>query len=69
LNKKLSYFTEVDSISQLFNNNDENMCLKQQFIPALNKLDKCLEFLNNNVMTKIKIFSFKLYIYNFLLYK
>ncbi|KAG4108133.1 Sec34-domain-containing protein [Neocallimastix lanati (nom. inval.)] len=48
LNKKLSYFTEVDSISQLFNQNDENLCLKQQFIPALKKLDKCLDFLKNN---------------------
>jgi len=48
LNKKLSYFTEVDSISQLFNSNDNDLCLKQQFIPALKKLDKCLEFLKNN---------------------
>jgi len=48
LNKKLLYFTEVDSISQLFNENDENLCLKQQFIPALNKLDKCLDFLKTN---------------------
>ncbi|KAF9437631.1 Golgi transport complex subunit 3, partial [Entomortierella beljakovae] len=46
---KLSYFHQLEVVTRLFNTPGEDVCLRQEFVPMLSKLDDCLEYVQNNL--------------------
>lgn len=47
--EKLSYFTELEKITKLFNSPGSEVCTNEFFIPMLTRLDECVDFLETNV--------------------
>jgi hypothetical protein len=48
LTERLTYFNELEPIAKLFNSSGEDICLKQEFIPMLNKLDECIQYMQDH---------------------
>lgn len=46
---QLDYFNQLEPIAKLFNSPGVNICLDEEFIPMLEKLDKCIEFMQKHV--------------------
>ncbi|CAG8471282.1 5572_t:CDS:10 [Ambispora leptoticha] len=49
MSSKLAYYNEFEAINSLFSSLGENICEKKEFLPTLNKLDECLEYMQGNL--------------------
>jgi hypothetical protein len=49
LASRLKYFNQLEPIAKLFNSPGDDICLNPEFIPMLNKLDECLEYMQEHV--------------------
>ena len=52
----LAYFYEWERIAKLFNEPGDGICLKEDFLSSLARLDVCLEFVGKNVGFEVGIF-------------
>lgn len=46
---RLEYFNQLEPIAKLFNSPGDNICLNEEFIPMLDKLDKCIDYMQKHV--------------------
>ena len=46
---RLSYFTELETVSRLLNGQGEDIVRDPAFVPSLHVLDKCIVYLQQNV--------------------
>ncbi|KAF9106589.1 Golgi transport complex subunit 3 [Mortierella sp. GBA35] len=49
---KLSYFHQLEAVTKLFNAPGDDVCLRPEFAPMLNKLDECLDYVQENLKYK-----------------
>ena len=49
LSKKLEYFIDLEPITRLFSTNSDRVCLEDTFIPMLQRLDDCIDYLEQKV--------------------
>lgn len=49
---KLSYFHQLEAVTKLFNAPGDDVCLRPEFAPMLNKLDECLDYVQQNLKYK-----------------
>ncbi|KAF9905427.1 Golgi transport complex subunit 3 [Linnemannia zychae] len=49
---KLSYFHQLEAVTKLFNAPGDDVCLRPEFAPMLNKLDECLDYVQQNLNYK-----------------
>ncbi|KAJ3389292.1 Golgi transport complex subunit 3 [Lobulomyces angularis] len=52
LSAKLAYFNQLEPVTKLLSNPGDLVCLDNQFIPVLSKLDHCLAFINDHLHYK-----------------
>ncbi|ORE04923.1 Sec34-domain-containing protein [Rhizopus microsporus var. microsporus] len=52
LSQRLDYFNHLEVVAKLLNAPGENVCLDPEFIPALSKLDECIEYMNQHPQYK-----------------
>ncbi|KAI8973751.1 Sec34-like family-domain-containing protein [Mycotypha africana] len=48
LSSRLAYFNQLESVVKLFNSPGEDICLKPEFIPMLDKLDECINYMQEH---------------------
>lgn len=46
---RLDYFNQLEPIAKLFNSPGDDICLQPDFIPMLEKLDECIEYMQEHV--------------------
>lgn len=46
---RLEYFNQLEPIAKLFNSPGDDICLQPDFIPMLEKLDECIEYMQEHV--------------------
>ena len=49
LASRLEYFNRLEPIAKLFNSPGDDICLNPEFIPMLEQLDKCLDYMEQHV--------------------
>ncbi|KAL1927436.1 hypothetical protein VTP01DRAFT_3673 [Rhizomucor pusillus] len=49
LAERLKYFNELEPIAKAFNSPGEDICLMPQFIPMLEKLDACIQYMQSHL--------------------
>jgi hypothetical protein len=47
--ERLYYFNQLEPIAKLFNTPGEDICLNEEFIPMLDKLDECISYMQEHV--------------------
>lgn len=48
LSERLAYFNQLEPIAKLFNSPGDDICLNAEFIPMLNKLDECIQYMQDH---------------------
>ncbi|CAO3654870.1 unnamed protein product [Mucor hiemalis] len=48
LAERLAYFNELEPIAKLFNSSVDDICLHPNFIPMLDKIDNCIEYMQEH---------------------
>lgn len=48
LAERLAYFNELEPIAKLFNSSVDDICLHPDFIPMLDKIDSCIEYMQEH---------------------
>lgn len=48
LSERLAYFNQLEPIAKLFNSSGDNICLSPEFIPMLDKLDDCIQYMQTH---------------------
>ncbi|RUS30632.1 Sec34-like family-domain-containing protein [Jimgerdemannia flammicorona] len=49
ISSKLAYFNQLETITKMFNAPGEHVVLQDEFVPMLEKLDECLEYVQGNL--------------------
>ncbi|CAO3629980.1 unnamed protein product [Cunninghamella blakesleeana] len=49
LTERLQYFNQLEPIAKMFNAPGDDICLKPDFIPMLEKLDECITYMNDHL--------------------
>ncbi|KAI7847278.1 Sec34-like family-domain-containing protein [Circinella umbellata] len=49
LAERLAYFNQLEPIAKLFNSPGDDICLHQDFVPMLQKLDECIEYMQQHL--------------------
>jgi conserved oligomeric Golgi complex subunit 3 len=49
---RLQYFYDFDKIAKILNVPGDDICLNENFIPTLSRLDDCLDFVEKNAIYK-----------------
>ncbi|CAO3632757.1 unnamed protein product [Cunninghamella echinulata] len=49
LTERLQYFNQLEPIAKVFNAPGDDICLKPDFIPMLEKLDECITYMNDHL--------------------
>lgn len=49
ISSKLAFFNQLEAITKIFNAPGEHVVLQDEFVPMLEKLDECLEYVQDNV--------------------
>jgi len=62
LSLKLAYFNELEPIARLFSSPGDSVCLNENFLPMLKRLDECLVFVSAHVKKKSFFFFFHIII-------
>ena len=58
LAERLAYFNQLEPIAKLFNSPGDDICLHPDFVPMLQKLDECIEYMQQHVRGGGESFSF-----------
>jgi hypothetical protein len=58
ISEKIAYFNELEPIAKLFNSPGESLCLIDSFIPYLERLDICIQFMETNVISNYIIYFY-----------
>lgn len=48
LAERLAYFNQLEPIAKLFNSPGDDICLNEEFIPMLTKLDECIQYMQDH---------------------
>ncbi|KAI8137696.1 Sec34-like family-domain-containing protein [Fennellomyces sp. T-0311] len=49
---RLAYFNQLEPIAKLFNSPGDDVCLHPDFVPMLQRLDECIEYMQQHCMTR-----------------
>ncbi|KAJ8655596.1 hypothetical protein O0I10_008684 [Lichtheimia ornata] len=49
LAERLTYFNQLEPIAKLFNSPGEDVCLHPEFVPMLQKLDECIQYMQQHL--------------------
>ncbi|KAI8978061.1 Sec34-like family-domain-containing protein [Pilobolus umbonatus] len=49
LAERLQYFNQLEPIAHLFNSPGEDICLNPEFIPMLEKIDECIDYMHQHL--------------------
>ncbi|KAI9489876.1 Sec34-like family-domain-containing protein [Zychaea mexicana] len=49
LAERLAYFNQLEAIAKLFNSPGDDVCLHPDFVPMLQKLDECIEYMQQHL--------------------
>ncbi|CAO3589282.1 unnamed protein product [Absidia cylindrospora] len=49
LTERLEYFNQLEPIAKMFNSPGDDICLRPEFIPMLEKLDECIKYMSDHL--------------------